>query len=212
MLKIIQHANLATYSGRSQVTGIEQALNRLGSRTVQTLLLSALIRDSLIQGNRIEEEEQRGLWKHSLGTAVYAALVAEKANPGLAGEAFVAGLLHDIGRIFLHSYVNRDYVRVCRHMEELRECVVDSERAVLGTDHAYIGRWIAQKWRLPESMLNAISMHHDDVSSLSCGRIRHMGYVQRNLRNHQDLRRIRHDLRGQTGYRRRYRSGRTSDS
>lgn len=166
MLKIIQHANLATYSGRSQVTGIEQALNRLGSRTVQTLLLSALIRDSLIQGNRIEEEEQRGLWKHSLGTAVYAALVAEKANPGLAGEAFVAGLLHDIGRIFLHSYVNRDYVRVCRHMEELRECVVDSERAVLGTDHAYIGRWIAQKWRLPESMLNAISMHHDDVSSL----------------------------------------------
>ncbi len=166
-VKVLEHANSATYASRGHVAQVEQGLNRLGSKVVQTLMLSMLIKDSLIKGDKKSEEIQTAHWKHSLATAVFASLVAAKAAPALAGEAFGAGIMHDLGEIFLQLHLQEQYVQVLERMEELYEPVLEAEREVFKTDHTAVGRWIAEKWSLPSAMTDAIWLHHHSASALS---------------------------------------------
>jgi signal transduction histidine kinase/HD-like signal output (HDOD) protein/CheY-like chemotaxis protein len=165
-VKVLEHANSATYVTRGQVVQVEQGLNRLGSKVVQTLMLSMLIKDSLIKGDKKSEAIQTAHWKHSLATAVFASLIAAKTAPSLTGEAFGAGIMHDIGGIFLQLHLQEQYVQVTERMEELYEPVLAAEQEVFKTDHTAVGRWIAEKWKLPASMTDAIWLHHHSASAL----------------------------------------------
>jgi signal transduction histidine kinase/HD-like signal output (HDOD) protein/ActR/RegA family two-component response regulator len=166
-LKILEHANSALYSGRTRVVQVEQGLNRLGGKVVQALMLSVLIKDSLINGDKEAEARHAVLWKHSLATAVYASLLAAKAYPSLSGEAFGAGIMHDLGRIFLELHLPEESRLVVERRTELFESVLDAEQAVFRTDHATVGRWIAQKWKLPQSMVDVIWLHHQSATALA---------------------------------------------
>lgn len=165
-VKILDYSNRAIYAARGEVNQVEQGLNRLGSRVVRALLLSVLIKDSLIWGDKAAETTQAGLWKHSLATAVYASLIAAKSFPVLADEAFAAGVMHDIGRIFLQLYVSDEYAQVTTHKEELFESTLEAEQAVFKTDHTAVGRWIAQKWKLSAAMADVIWLHHQSAPAL----------------------------------------------
>ena len=165
-VKVLEHANSATYASRGHVAQVEQGLNRLGSKVVQTLMLSILIKDSLIKGDKKSEEIQTAYWKHSLATAVFASLIAAKAAPTLAAEAFGAGVMHDIGAIFLQLHLQEQYAQVVERMEELYEPVLGAETEVFKTDHTAVGRWVAEKWNLPSSMTDAIWLHHHSASAL----------------------------------------------
>jgi len=165
-MKILDHANSATYITRGIVSQVEQGLNRLGSKVVQTLLLSVLIKDSLIKGDKSAEAIHTTLWKHSLATAVYASLIAARSYPSLAGEAFGAGIMHDLGRIFLQLHVQEEYAQVVQRMDDLYEPVLDAEQEVFRTDHTAVGRWIAQKWKLPAPMADVIWLHHHSAPAL----------------------------------------------
>lgn len=165
-LKVLEHANSATYITRGQVAQVEQGLNRLGSKVVQTLMLSMLIKDSLIKGDKKAEAVQAAHWKHSLATAVFASLIAMKTFPALVGEAFGAGVMHDIGGLFLRSHLQDLYVQVMERMEELYEPVLEAEQQIFKTDHTAVGRLIAEKWKLPPALADAIWLHHHSAASL----------------------------------------------
>ncbi|MDO9583485.1 MAG: HDOD domain-containing protein [Desulfomicrobium sp.] len=165
-LKVLEHANSATYITRGQVVQVEQGLNRLGSKVVQTLMLSMLIKDSLIRGDKKAEAAQTAHWKHSLATAVFASLIATKTFPALSGEAFGAGIMHDIGSLLLQSHHQELYVQVTERMEELYESVLEAEQEIFKTDHTAVGRLIAEKWKLPPSLTDAIWLHHHSATSL----------------------------------------------
>lgn len=165
-LKILDHANSAAYISRGIVSQVEQGLNRLGSRIVRTLLLSVLIKDSLIKGDKNGEAAHKALWRHSLATAVFASLIAGRSYPALADEAFGAGIMHDLGRIFLQLHVQDEYAHVTERIDELYEAVLDAEQEVFRTDHTAVGRWIAQKWKLPKGMADAIWLHHHSAPAL----------------------------------------------
>ena len=166
-LKVLEHANSATYITRGQVGQVEQGLNRLGSKVVQTLMLSMLIKDSLIKGDKKAEAVQTAHWKHSLATAVFASLIATKTFPALSGEAFGAGIIHDIGGLFLQSHQQEFYVQVTERMEELYESVLEAEQEIFKTDHTAVGRLIAEKWKLPPGLTDAIWLHHHSATSLA---------------------------------------------
>ena len=165
-LKVLEHANSATYITRGQVVQVEQGLNRLGSKVVQTLMLSMLIKDSLIKGDKKAEAVQTAHWKHSLATAVFASLIAAKTFPALSGEAFGAGIMHDIGSLLLQSHHQERYVQVTERMEELYEPVLEAEQEIFKTDHTAVGRLIAEKWKLPPALTDAIWLHHHTAASL----------------------------------------------
>ena len=166
-IKILGHANTAIYARHGSISQVELALNRLGRKVIQALLLSVLIKDSLLTGDKAAEAEQTMLWRHSLATGVLASLIAAKSHPALAGEAFGAGVMHDIGRIFLRLFARDEYTLVNERVQEMRESVIDAEQETFKTDHTVIGRLIAQKWKLPPALSDAVWLHHHSAQSMS---------------------------------------------
>jgi len=165
-VKVLEHANSATYASRGQAVFPVRGLNRFG-------FLVAL--DQGILDEHGEHERLRDfaaqtieplLHLDHLATAVFASLVAAKASPALVGEAFGAGIMHDIGGIFLQLHLQERYVQVTERMEELYEPVLEAEQQVFKTDHTAVGRWIAEKWKLPQSMTDAIWLHHHTAAAL----------------------------------------------
>ncbi|MCB9845802.1 MAG: HDOD domain-containing protein [Phycisphaeraceae bacterium] len=109
-----------------------------------------------------------GFWRHSLGVASAAEQMV-KAHPSLKlsdDEAFTAGLLHDLGRIALDAVLPRVVAKACR-LAELRQ--TDSapiEREILGLDHHLAGKRLAERWGLPESIVNVIWLHSQAMEAV----------------------------------------------
>jgi len=101
---------------------------------------------------------------HSLGVACCAQSLAEHAVPEAdARMAYSAGLLHDIGKLALQDIMPRSLAAIAQEAEATRTSLYTVEQKHLGTNHAMLGKLLAQKWRLPEPIAMAIWLHHSDA-------------------------------------------------
>jgi len=150
---VMQLANSALFGSRARASTLSQAIARLGFATTQKVITSAAV------GPLFASANLRDTWRHSVRVADIADQLASRAGVIDSAEAYLAGLLHDVGRLALLSLPAADAVR-------LEEAVsggcapVYAERLILGTDHAALGGKIAAEWRLPEEMTEAIMQHH----------------------------------------------------
>jgi signal transduction histidine kinase/HD-like signal output (HDOD) protein len=112
--------------------------------------------------------DRKGFWKHSIAVACAAELIAAQHLKlrVLPEEAFLAGLLHDVGRLVLDLVLPRSYARVVQ-LAHRRACESASiERVILGLDHHTAGRRVAEHWGLPEPIQNVIWMHGQPLDAL----------------------------------------------
>lgn len=135
-----------------------QAFMVLGvNRVVGIVLASALIHR---YDTRTQEFDARQLWRHTLGVATCARVLAERAglNPEIA---FTAGLLHDIGQLLMVAAAPAAYDQVLQLLRSEGKTILAAEHAVFGFDHAAAGGVLAQAWRLPHEIGEAIAAHHE---------------------------------------------------
>ena len=154
---VLRWANSAYYGLTNRVSTVQQAVVYLGQNTVQSLLLTASVMtylDRPVPGYGLERGE---LWKHSVGVAGGARLVAAKFGRKVAEEAYHAGLLCDIGKlafeVLLRTMDSNDPNWQGKSFSEL-------EQTYFGIDHAVLGGEMARRWKLPESLVSAIIYHH----------------------------------------------------
>lgn len=106
------------------------------------------------------------LWRHCLATAIAAEMIAG-VTPGIdPPEAYVCGLLHDLGKLALWQVLPKSCRRVLQAARDANANIADFEREILGLDHAVIGRRLAEMWRLPAAVQQAIWLHHQPPASL----------------------------------------------
>jgi putative nucleotidyltransferase with HDIG domain len=161
--RMLQLANSAYYGLPRNVGTISEAVVLLGMRTVRNMAIAAATHDTLTREVTGYDLERGDLWRHSLACGMAAQLLAEVTNYPGGEEAFVAGLLHDIGKVVLSVYV-RDAMALIRERLETEDIsFLEAERAVLGFDHAEIGGQIARKWNLPPPLVQAIACHHQPM-------------------------------------------------
>jgi putative nucleotidyltransferase with HDIG domain len=101
-------------------------------------------------------------WRHSLSTAVIAKLLAKemKVDETIIEEYFIAGLLHDLGKIVLEEYFTTE-LRTILHLVQSSGCTFrEAEEKLLGINHCEIGKWLATKWLLTPSIVESIQFHH----------------------------------------------------
>jgi HD-like signal output (HDOD) protein len=157
--QVLKLINSAYYALMNKVTSLTRAITMLGMNTVKNMALSTAIIRSVSGAKKSKALPTKKFWAHSIATGVCAKLLA-KANdvPVLeCEEFFVAGLLHDLGKIpFGDEYI--DVLRIA--LKEQRPLVV-VEKEELGLDHQEVGRLIAEKWKLNDAMISAICFHHD---------------------------------------------------
>jgi len=164
--RLLRMANSAFYGARSYITEAERAVIVLGFRTTRNLVAAAAVASHFSGFQNIHSFSAQGMYRHSLGVAVFCQTAALHA--GLGGltpeEAFVAGLLHDIGRIPLAQHYKE-------HRAEFAEAPYDLaalqalEQDLFGVSHTTVGGMVADHWKLPGIYRDLITGHHDAAAA-----------------------------------------------
>lgn len=156
--QVLKLINSAYYSLMNKVTSLTRAIIMLGLNTVKNLALSTAIIRSVRQAKKSRALPIRAFWAHSIAVGVMAKLLAAGRGLSLAEreEYFVAGLLHDLGKI----PIGDEYTEVLTRVETVQEPLVTVEQQVLGLDHEEVGAMIATKWKLNAVLTDAICHHH----------------------------------------------------
>lgn len=151
---------------RERITSLERAVPLLGLRTVRNLVLAATLFDRFgpkAPGSGTHNGFDRAaFWKHSIAVACAARRLSAGGTPqAIAPEdAYLAGLLHDLGKVALDAVFPKAFARAVAMAEQSRGDLADCERDVLGIDHTVAGRRLADRWRLPHALCDVIWLHH----------------------------------------------------
>lgn len=163
--KVLNLANSAFYGFSRRITTVPQAVVVLGFETVRSLALSVSVFESLNKPSGEASFDREAFWVHSIGCGTAARLVAKNLGMRDTGTPFVAGLLHDLGKVILDTYYNDLYQEVVEEMVEEERSALDVETDVLDIDHAEVGGWLATRWKFPEVLVAPIASHHNLMSA-----------------------------------------------
>ncbi len=156
-VKILRLVNSAFYGLGCPVSTVHHAVSLLGVKVIRNLVLSATLFNSL-QGHPL------ALVKHCIGVGLAMRLLAARVPlKGLVGsqdEAFVYGLIHDIGKTMFAAYLPEEYEEVGRRAGAEGIPWQEAEREVLGVDHAEMGAALAKHWKLNSTVVEVIASHH----------------------------------------------------
>jgi signal transduction histidine kinase/HD-like signal output (HDOD) protein len=179
VLALCRHA----YSGvRSETVTVDRAVVLLGFEAIRNAVLSIKVFETFAQENNDESAttisapgeappmfDRSAFWRHSLAVAVCAELIAAR-HPQHAdvkpAQAFVCGLLHDLGKLALDHVLPRSYQRVVELVGGSYSNIADVERKVMGIDHHTAGKRLAEHWRLPHVLQDCMWLHGTPYESL----------------------------------------------
>jgi signal transduction histidine kinase len=161
--RVLQVARRAEAAGRD-VDDLQGAIVRLGTRGVRDVVLALSVAGTFASKGAGDHGafSGGGFWRHSVAVACCCELLGERVKvPGFRrGDAFVAGLLHDLGKLALHAALPKAYARVVRAAQELRCDIVKVERQVIGIDHHLAGLRLAKRWQLPDALCDVVNLHN----------------------------------------------------
>jgi diguanylate cyclase (GGDEF)-like protein len=157
--RLLRTANSGMFGLPREVSSVRQAVMVLGLRTVNLLALS-FSAVAIASGNSPPGFDYRGFWTQSLATALGARRIAERRLPALKDEAFLAGMLADIGRLLLAERLPARYAPVCERLAVTGDPVHEVEEQLLGVSHMAIGRALLERWDLPAMVTAAVGAHH----------------------------------------------------
>ncbi|MCQ4925843.1 HDOD domain-containing protein [Tissierella carlieri] len=158
--KILRLANSAYYGYARKISTISQATVLLGFQAIKGIALASTVRTYLTNELRGYSLEKNELWSQSQTCAIVSRFIAKSIKYYNPEEAYIAGLLRDIGKTILNQHMEKEYMEVLLKMEKDNISFLDAEKEVLGFGHAEIGEKIAEKWNLPKDLVEAIGYHH----------------------------------------------------
>jgi HD-like signal output (HDOD) protein len=160
--KILKIANSAFYGGYRTIQNLSQAIMRLGFRAVENIVMAGSMKGVYKRFGLTEKL----LWEQSIGSAVIAHLIARRNSPAEAEDAFVAGLLHDVGNVILNNEHPDKFGEVMEKVYNDDVSFAEAEMDVFGFSHRDVGALVVRKWSFPETM-EMMLRHFDDVEKLS---------------------------------------------
>lgn len=165
LLKIV---NSAFYGFRSEIATVSQAVTVIGTRDLYALCLGTSV-ISAFKNIPIGLVDMPSFWKHSIACGVIARLIAEASGQADKERFFVAGLLHDIGRLVILHHLPLQAKSILSFAENNKLLLTHSEMQILGFDHAKIGGLLLKKWKLPAELDSMIRFHHEPTDSAYSG-------------------------------------------
>ncbi len=158
--RVLRLANSAFFGFQRRVGTLNHAVVLLGFNTVKSLVLAATVFDALQDGDGAHGFDRKQFWLHVVATATAARMAARDLSLADPEVAFVGGLLHDIGKVVLDRFLHQRYTEAVGLAGDLRCPIRTAEVALFGIDHAEVGRWLAERWRLPVAIVESIAFHH----------------------------------------------------
>jgi len=161
--RLLKFSNSSLYNLGQEVSTLQRATLVLGLKTVQLMSLSFSLASSLPRENADNRYDYRGFWRRSMVRSVAARTLASMSGSFLVDEAFLCGLLKEIGQIVLAQCMTEEYEAV---LSEGGDCwpSIELERKLLGFDHADVGVALLRSWEIPEHICTALESLHVEGS------------------------------------------------
>ncbi len=158
--KLLRTANSPFFGGGGRITSLQRAILMLGVETVRSICIVV----SLQSGNTGRKPGKHfnlaEFWQHSITVACMSKVVAVLCKYPKPEEAFLAGLMHDIGKLGIALFLPEDSVAVFNHRHDATFSDYEIEKQVLSMSHEEVGYEIATRWQLPQTYWGAIAHHH----------------------------------------------------
>ncbi len=166
--RILRIANSAFFQRLCEIKTVKHASTVLGNRKIRGIVIAASLGGILYRS-----PQGRLLWQHALAVGLAARELSGRLPIKVdAEEAFVAGLLHDIGKgLFDYQHPELFVQAASLASADSELSTIDAERQILGIDHVEIGAKVAEAWHLPESIGSAIRFHHDPSAAAAHPRL-----------------------------------------
>ena len=162
--RILKIANSAMYACSRQVKTLTEAIVMLGFDSIRSLVVTSAARSLYSADNSRMGLKERLLWEHSVGSAFACRLMVLERHPQLAEEAFLAGLMHDIGKLLLNLQVPSKFDEIVQIVYNENRHFCETEQELLGFDHTNVGAMLVAKWNLPPLLEQIIADHHNQAA------------------------------------------------
>lgn len=167
--KILRTANSPYYGGNGNILTLQRALAQLGVNAIRSISLTVSFQSAMACKQLNKGFNAQQYWQHSLAVACASKVIAVLKGGLMMEEAFIAGLLHDIGKLALSMMLPLEAELVYRMRDSQKVSDYEAEEKTLGMTHEQIGLLAAQKWNLPDIYYSPISKHHfptDNVTEI----------------------------------------------
>ncbi len=158
--KIIRTANAPYFGGSGNIGTLQRAVTQLGVNTVRSICLTAAFKSSLSSAKTNKRFVPRTFWQHSFAVACTCKLLACLAGRGMQEEAFIAGLMHDIGKLAAARFLNTEMDAVYKQMDVHKISQYEAEMQCWELSHQEIGGAVVRLWGLPSDYVSPITRHH----------------------------------------------------
>ena len=157
---LIKVGNSALYGGMQKVTSLHQVLARLGIKITRNLILSASTRSYFHKNRKGMRMWGQFLWRHAVESALAARRIAKTINYPDPEEAFIGGLVHDIGKLTMLMLFPESYREILKVRKVNQVNHKTAEIQVVGYDHEQVGRLLMNCWNMPDSARACAEFHH----------------------------------------------------
>jgi HD-like signal output (HDOD) protein len=166
--RIMKVVNSAFYGLPGQIGSIERAIVLLGLNAIKNIAVAASL-GQLFRGAKLcEGFTAKDLWTHCIAVGVTARELAKQMKLPVADEAFLAGMIHDVGLLISLQTAPEQLRQVCEAAKNSDRNFVDIEREVMGMDHQQLGACLSEHWRFPKNC-QLVAGHHHHPSALGDG-------------------------------------------
>ncbi|NTV50394.1 MAG: HDOD domain-containing protein [Geobacteraceae bacterium] len=157
--RVMKLINSPVYKPTQEITSLKRALVYLGLRHVRELALTTSV-ISAFDGTT-GALELNAFWEHSFGVGMVSKIIAQKIGYQDLEKAYIAGIIHDLGEVFLSNFLREPFLEVLDYIKAHPVKLVDAEAELLGTTHCEIGLSMARKWNFPDAYCDVIAYHHN---------------------------------------------------
>lgn len=159
---VLKICNAAYFGLPRKVSSLDEALVIIGNDILKDIIITSssarFYKGAVGEGYLLEQGE---MWKHSVAVGIMAKELVRHIKGVDPGSAYTAGLLHDIGKRFLSSFVADDFKHIMDRVSQDDCSFVEIEKERLGVSHAELGGMIMKQWGFPEEIERAVLQHHD---------------------------------------------------
>lgn len=168
--KIIGIANSAYYSRGVEIFNLQRAMLTIGFEEVRAIVTCILLMEGIMKLLKLNEEDLRSLWGHSIEVACAARVLSEHLMVEDPQKVFTASLLHDIGKVIFYAF-SPEYKEMQDKMKPGGDLAA-LEKEQFGIDHQETGHIIAVKWKFPADFARVVRNHHKELPDNGDGLLR----------------------------------------
>jgi putative nucleotidyltransferase with HDIG domain len=169
--KVLRLCNSVYYGLSRKVTTISEAVMIIGFSSIKSLVMMITTQSTLNKGLLGYKLNAGDFWEHSIGTAEICRYLAVELKHDEPEECFIAGLIHDIGKMVLNQYALPEVYKATNLHQKESIPIYEAEQKILNFDHAAIGGALAERWNFPPMLVESIRCHHSFETSVEQGKV-----------------------------------------